>query len=156
MSTRELRQKRKQTKLQRRSKRKQTSVKPLRHPISPMGFQTRGQRKMSEVLLEFTECLATDDETLEFLEKRIAFGVVAWNATLVPEEAAEELVGAAIKSLDSKAAGILRILLDKYMKIKRERYSNDKRLVVEYSVSMTPDGPHLLVASAMPDPVPPV
>jgi len=106
--------------------------------------------KLSERIWEYAEPLLHAAANAE-AQKRVAqLAIIFWNAAMLSEAKVEELVRPTLHQLaggdprlETELLGIYLMMLER----KHKYFEDDRRLVVNYSLSDTPDGVHLLVAS---------
>jgi len=106
---------------------------------------------MSDVLMEFlepyTQFARTDDE----MEKLLPLAVVAWNASLLDSQKCQQMLEAIINVTPPSAKADLKSILEQMMKRRQKHFSQNRRMVLEYQLTRTPQGPHLAVVSTMPN-----
>jgi hypothetical protein len=106
--------------------------------------------KLSERIWEYAEPLL-DAATNAGAQKRAAqLAIICWNAALLPEAKVEELLRPTLQQLSGGDPRLERGLLSIYAMMierKHEYFEDDRRLVVDFSLSDGPDGVHLMVAS---------
>ena len=108
-----------------------------------------GQRKMSEVILEFLEPYLGDWETEDQFKELVGLGVIAWNAALFPGDKRVEVLDEMVESLPPEARSEMRALFTELIRRKDTRFASYKRVIFDYQVTMTSSGPHLTVLSSM-------
>ena len=143
--------KRKLTRNEKRLKRFEPLIDKLPEDIKSRSLftTTKGEAKLSAVLLDFLDPEIEDWETEDELRKLIGFGIVAWNAALLPPEEMKIEISTALSGLPLDTRIALKSVLDMLIRRKREYYADDRRLVLEYHLSMTRNGPHLSVVSSL-------
>jgi hypothetical protein len=108
-------------------------------------------RKMSEVLLEFIEPYLHYAQTGEILDRLVTTAVLAWNASLLPEEKRAEFLdeaGRAVFAEDGRqAADDFRSAMCDLVKRKQRLFSKDERIVVNYEFRTEHGRDKLVVAS---------
>jgi hypothetical protein len=120
------------------------------HPFADtkVVFEPPGVEKMSEVILEFLDPYIDGDETPEKLDRLVSFGVTAWNAALVPAAERDKLIQ---KSLAKTESGFQQEFLHWFGELIRRKetaFPDNKRFIISYQLTMTPDGAHLSVISS--------
>jgi len=111
-----------------------------------------GEEKMSEVLLEFIEPYDDQWQTEEQLRKLLVMAVLAWNAALLPVDEREKMIQDILKTMPPDIRSDGRAILDEMLRRKFALFADNKRAIVDYQVTSTPDGPHLSVMSSLPPP----
>ena len=108
-----------------------------------------GERKMSEVILEFLEPYLGDWETVDQFKEIVGLGVIAWNAALFPGDKRVELLEEMVRALPPEARSEMKGLFTELIRRKDTRFASNKRVIFDYQVTMTPSGPHLTVLSSL-------
>jgi hypothetical protein len=110
--------------------------------------------KLSAALLDFVEPFRKDAPTDEAFKKLIALAVIAWNATILPEDKRKELIDATINGIVTMAGEEWRKDAENSMamliKHKERYFADDKRLIVDYRLTETNKEYRLAVASFVP------
>ena len=98
-------------------------------PVSSGYAAAKGQRKMSEILLEFAAPLleAMNDEDVA-----LNLSMMAWNAALFAESRRNELLEAAASGIDEKLRADLRRIMIGMVDVKLTLYPEDERFMVGY------------------------
>lgn len=114
-----------------------------------MGTGQGGQeRKLSEVLMEFVGEIVPEDATEEEFGQSVELAVVLWNVALLPDDRQGEVLWRmrerANRGDDPFFAGRLHELVD----LRRRRYGDDRRMVVDFRIEETKRGRMLWVTSA--------
>jgi hypothetical protein len=109
-------------------------------------------RKMSEVLVAFIEPYLGDAPTRAMKERLVSTAVMAWNASLMPEDERTEFLDEAARAV---LAGSGKQAMDEFMSVvrdlierKQRLFSGDERIVVSYQFRAVRGGTQLAVASA--------
>jgi len=106
--------------------------------------------KLSEQIWEYAEPLLHAAPDTEAQKRAAQLAIICWNSTLLPESKLQDLLGPTIRSLADGDPRLESELLGIFVMMQARKYEyfrDDNRLVVNYSLSDTPDGVHLLVAS---------
>ena len=111
-----------------------------------------GERKMSEVLLEFIEPYSGQWTTQEQLEKLLAVALVAWNAALFSGSERDKFLQEMVQTMPPDVRPAMRAIVDEMMQRKLAHFASNRRVIISYEVTPTPSGPHVSVLST-PDPV---
>ena len=129
-----------------------------------------GGIKLSAALIELCEPFEPENLSTKEFEKLIALAAVAWNIAVLPKEERLEKLTAFIETMpnmkeeleteidtvlhdDSKdtdfaPATTMLHFIGAMIQRKDELFPNDNRLVLNYNVKDSPEGPHLTVSSA--------
>ncbi len=125
-------------------------------PLLPTGLQSGavtvlsgGAEKMSEVLMEFLEPYTKHWKTEEDLRKLLTLGIVAWNAALVTGSTRDELIQSTSEVIPPELRQGLRSILDEMIQRKESYFANNKRMIIDYELTMGPAGPYLSVISTL-------
>ena len=112
-----------------------------------------GQVKMSQVLQDFVEPHMDLADTEEAYGKLLALAVVAWNASLLPEEEQQEMIDrvleAGISAGDDELRAGLKGIVNMLIARKRAYFSEYTRDIIDFEVTDTGEGYHLTVASTL-------
>lgn len=105
--------------------------------------------KISQALTSFIAPYADAAETNEEYEKLFTLAVIAWNATLMDDEAQKELIEkTVIMHIDGETT---RAILNTFMERKALFFADDKRIVADFKITNFKDGRrHLAVAARIP------
>ncbi|MCI0463952.1 MAG: hypothetical protein L0Z62_44025 [Gemmataceae bacterium] len=104
---------------------------------------------MSEVLMEFLEPYTKHWKTEEDLRKLLTLGIVAWNAALVTGSTRDELIQSTSEVIPPELRQGLRSILDEMIQRKESYFANNKRMIIDYELTMGPAGPYLSVISTL-------
>lgn len=110
--------------------------------------------KMSQVLLEFLEPYADEWETAQELSDLVAVATLAWNATFAPVPEREQYLQSVLDTVPPAARDDVRGVVLDLMRRKIALFGEVRRMVLDYQVTETADGPHLSVMSTFPPPSP--
>jgi hypothetical protein len=108
-------------------------------------------QKMSQVILEFARPLLDSADGDAEYRNALAFAVLAWNASLVPEERRKELVhkhSSAFARAGGDLVAIQKAFSDLILR-KEQAYPEVQRLVVDYHIRESDGRRFLEVASTM-------
>ena len=108
-----------------------------------------GQLKMSEILMEFIEPYAVMARSEEDYRKLLSTALVAWNAALLPKAERREMVDSIINQAMPDAADDARLIIHEMIRHKDRHCAENNRAMLSYELTMTRDGPHVLVASTL-------
>ena len=116
-------------------------------------LNTNSRNKMSEALHKFIEpfsALARDQDTYKSV---VNIAVLVWNATVSDTETRQQMLTEFERSWANKdkrtqkiAAGLVKDMIRR----KDRHFSQDKRYILDFTVSVTRDGYHLAVVAASP------
>lgn len=104
-------------------------------------------RKLSQSLLELAEEIAPPHSEPKVFSAAVGLAVFIWNHVLLPEDKQGEawfLLRQRMKTADKPE---LEAELSRLLELRRTRYGNDRRFVVDYSLEHEAKGPCLTVAS---------
>lgn len=76
-------------------------------------------------------------------------GVVAWNAAVLPPESREAILDRAVNDAIPDGAEEFREVLSEMIERKQRYFGRFTRFILNYQLTMTPDGPHLTVLSTL-------
>jgi hypothetical protein len=105
--------------------------------------------KMSEVLLDFIRPYENTWQTEEQLQKLLVVAIVAWNAAVAGGSQGEELIRSTMATLPPDAQEDFLTIIVALVERKQRFFADNTRLIINYQLTMNPDGPHLLVASTL-------
>jgi hypothetical protein len=109
-----------------------------------------GQEKMSEVLLEFVEPYLQHGRTEEAVNKLLTVALVAWNAALVTGSQRDKLIQDTLQAVPAEVRPVMKNIIEEMMRRKETHFANNRRMIINYQLTMTPSGPHLQVLSTFP------
>lgn len=109
--------------------------------------QPSGETKMSEVLLEFIEPYSQYWKTKEELNKLLGVAVIAWNAALLPGNERKEIIENAVKVAPPEIRQDMKAIVEEMIQRKETHFAHNKRMIMNYQVTMTKEGPHVTVLS---------
>ena len=109
--------------------------------------------KMSDILTEYGEPLfeTIDSDNKAEYEKAIMMSIMLWNCAIMQEEPKNRKeVEKKLKPMmpDAESKSVVKYMLDR----KTEMFPDNKRVILNYELTETPDGLHLSVASTIPPP----
>lgn len=110
-----------------------------------------GEAKMSEVLLEFLEPYSEFWGNEDQMRKLITLALVAWNAALAPPENRDVLLRDTLEAVPPDTREGLKVILGELMRRKWSHFADNKRVIFDYQLTMTPSGPYLQVVSMLPN-----
>ena len=131
-----------------------SNLKPLTRMKLPDGTQlvpSPPDEKMSEILWDFISPYidaAEGDE--EQVNKLLSFATVAWNAAIAPIGKGQELLDKCLATFPAEARDEARKIMEDLMRRKILHFANCQRMIIRHELTMTPDGPHLVVMSTPP------
>jgi hypothetical protein len=112
-------------------------------------FSPRGEAKMSEVLLDFIRPYEDTWETEEQFRKLILVAMIAWNATLMPDEEGKKLIEDALNGLPPEAQEDFLIIMRDLIGRKLEFFADNKRMILDYELRWGDGEPFLSVISTL-------
>jgi hypothetical protein len=110
-------------------------------------FVPSGDVKMSEVLWEFLEPYADHWENEDQLRKLLNVGIIAWNSALFSGKERAEVIDDMLRRVPPGARQDMRDLIMPLIQRKDAHFSGNRRMIVDYQLTMQPSGPYLVVAS---------
>jgi hypothetical protein len=139
------RKKRKQRNLYESLKAELTKNLPL--DGSKIVIQPSGETKMSEVLLEFVEPYSQYWKTKEELIKLLGVATIAWNAALLQGNEGKKIIENAVKVAPPEIRQDMKVIVEEMIQRKETHFAHNKRMIMDYQVTMTKEGPHVTVLS---------
>jgi hypothetical protein len=106
-----------------------------------------GAAKMSEVLLQFLEPYAEHWKNEEQLHKLLTVALVAWNAALHSGKKRTEFIEEMVQAVPPDARPAMKAIVEEMIQRKEAHFAGNKRVILDYQLTMTPTGPHLAVIS---------
>jgi hypothetical protein len=143
----------------RKDRQKQKKRKARREKIARMQRNSPGGEvlvvphgglvSMSAVLIEFMEIDSQEWPDEELLRKTIVLGLVAWNAAVASGASREDLLRSTIGTLPPNVRAEARVHLITLIKRKEMLFPDNKRLMLDYKLTMQPTGPYIQVMSTL-------
>ena len=96
-----------------------------------------GEKKMSEVLLEFIAPWSQYCKTNEDLTKVLAVAVIAWNAALVPRGERIEIIENAGKAVPPEIYEDTKAIVEEMIQRREIHFAHNKRMIINYKVTIT-------------------
>jgi len=157
MGSREKKKKREQKKREQKKREQKKRAYSLKPGFPLEGFPPgalivappAGERKMSEVLLEFVEPYSEEWRTAEEVKKLLSVALVAWNAALYSGSKREQLIQQILEVVPPEVRSEMRAIIEKMIQRKVSHFASNRRMIVDYKVTMTREGPHLSVVSTL-------
>jgi hypothetical protein len=112
-------------------------------------LEPRRAIKMSAVLLDFIAPYAEQWETEDDLRKLLSLAVVAWNAALVSGSNRREVMDSLLAVVSPSVRQEMKALIEQMIHRKEHHFATNQRLIVDFQVTMTREGPHVSVASTL-------
>lgn len=134
-------------------RRKKTNRPPISAFLPPKVKVVRdnpGVEKMSEVLWDFVDPYLDSAETEDALRKLLTLGMAAWNAAVAGPTKGEELIRDLEQTLPPEAREHFRVIIDPLIQRKLRYFSDNQRIILDFTLTMQPSGPYLQVASTLP------
>ena len=111
-----------------------------------------GTEKMSEVIFRFVEPFKDDDGLVS--KGMLEIAIIIWNASFMPSDmqrkALEDVVNV-LPSDDSEARRDMFFIVNMLLERKRQYFSNNKRMIMDYHVTGSAHSIHLDVVSTVPE-----
>jgi len=98
------------------------------------------KEKVSTVLLEMIKPVLYTAQDEEDARGIVSMGVVAWNCGIIKQTMGEEKLKDAMKSFKSKESSEEKKLLDEYIDIKCNQYSQYNDYITDFKISFEHDG----------------
>jgi hypothetical protein len=143
----------------RKDRQKQKKRKARREKIARMQRQSHGEVlfdvprsglvSMSAALIDFMEIDSQEWPDEELLRKTILLGMVAWNAAVASGASREDLIQSTLATLLPNLRAEARFHLDALIKQKESLFPDNKRLMLDYQLTMQPTGPYIQVMSTL-------
>ena len=108
-----------------------------------------GQERMSEVLLEFIDPYTRGLSSDEAFDKLLNLGIVAWNAALLHGSERVGFIEDIVNAFPADIRQEGRAHLADLIRRKEKHFAHNTRMIVNFSWTMGPDGPHLVVMSTL-------
>jgi hypothetical protein len=147
--------KKKDQRKQKKKRARQARLRAQKHESASLGsiqVMPPGAEKMSEVILDFLEPWSQQCRTDADLEKLLPVALVAWNAAIASGSARDELIGSTLETIPREAQQDYLNIVGEMIRHKERYFAANRRLIIDYQVAMTPDGPHLSVISTLDQP----
>jgi hypothetical protein len=128
------------------------SLVPTELPENVLLVESPPGEKMSEVLLDFIEPYVDEPaDDVDNLRKVLVVAIVAWNAAIVPHAEGEKLIEICLDAMPETMHAEARAWLDELIRRKQQYFADNRRLIINYTVTMRPDGPFVQVMSTLSD-----
>lgn len=110
-----------------------------------------GEKKMSEVLLEFATPLTDELEDDDVFYRALNLAAIAWNASFFPIEEREKIISENINEVitNEHDREMTKAVLFKMILRKDEHFPNIKRMIVDLEISYIDGNLHLDVISSL-------
>ncbi len=116
---------------------------------SKIVVEPAGETKMSEVLVEFIEPYLKYWKTERELEVLLSTAIIAWNATLVRGSERSSLIENTIKVTPPEIRADTSKIIEEMMQRKELKFAQNRRMIVNYKLTMSKKGPHVTVLSTL-------
>lgn len=114
---------------------------------------SRGNEKMSAVLLKFLKPYLNTVNSLRDYKSLITLGIIAWNASLLPPEKQKEAVSIQLPKIVSKMPKNIKSdmmdIIKELMERKQKYFQGIRRLILEYTVEDKGENFDLSVVSSL-------
>ena len=112
-------------------------------------FNPEGEVKMSEVLPEFIKPYMKGVNTMDEHRKLLMFGILAWNAAILPEEKRQAMVNTLLANLGMQDDKEFRSIIEMMIERKMKHFAEIRRLIVNFELTDLGQRTHLSVASTL-------
>jgi hypothetical protein len=143
----------------RKDRQKQKKRKARREKIARRQRQSHGGEaltipqgglvSMSAVLIDFMEIDSQEWPDEEQLRKVILLGMVAWNAAVASGAARDDMIQSTIATLPPDVRAEARVHLNMLIQRKESLFPGNKRLMLDYKLTMEPSGPYIQIMSSL-------
>jgi len=106
-----------------------------------------GMTKMSDIIIQFIEPYNDLAQTYSEQMKLITAAIIAWNASLLPEDRSKAVIDRALGNIPSAEHKHTMEVINVFMKRKRRHFSEYKRPVIDFQLTEDEDEFHPSVAS---------
>ncbi|MFQ5340717.1 MAG: hypothetical protein ACE5F6_04130 [Anaerolineae bacterium] len=115
-------------------------------------YEPSGHVKMSDILDDFVEPYVGFTDTEEEYRELLSVAIVAWNASLLPEEDRQDMIDSIIEGMPALTEELeedFREIVKELMERKRRHFSEYRRMIIDFELTDTGSGYHLTVASLL-------
>jgi hypothetical protein len=128
------------------------SLVPTELPENVLLVESPPGQSMSEALLDFIEPYRDESaDDLDNLRKVLVVAIVAWNAAILPRAEGEKLIETCLDAMPEAMRADARAWLDELIRRKQQHFADNRRLIINYTVTMRSDGPFVQVMSTLSD-----
>jgi len=125
---------------------------PLASRLKKHGFKKvisapEGMVKMSDIIIQLIKPYNDLAQTYEAQRKLITVALVAWNATLLPEDKAQAMIDKILGGIPISERENARDVIRQLMERKRKHFPEYKRYIMDYQLTEDDQEFHLSVAS---------
>ncbi len=119
------------------------------HKNSTFVGTPKGLPKMSEVLIEFIDPVIEDSETYDERLTLLKIAVMAWNMSLLPENARQEMIEEFVTDLqdpldpDEIFVTAMQNIFEMLIERKLALYANDERIIEDFKLTEHEAGFHI-------------
>ena len=112
-------------------------------------YEPEGYEKMSEVVQDFIEPYMEYATTRETMGRLILLAILAWNASMLPDDKAKAIVKGAVNSqpLSKSDREMMIRVLEELIQRKKKHFAHYTRQILDYDLTETEDGFHLSIVS---------
>ncbi|MEI6702738.1 MAG: hypothetical protein WCL71_04275 [Deltaproteobacteria bacterium] len=115
----------------------------------PLKFEHRDEHKMSVVLLDFMEPILEYGKTDDELNNLLKLATTAWNAALFPPDTLAKCVDEMFTNIPFWQRRPMKAAFMKMVRRKQELFADNRRMIIDYHLRNTKDGPHISVVSTV-------
>jgi hypothetical protein len=139
-----------------KSRKQKNPADRLRSRMAEMGLPEpkkltvtpHGKKKMSEVILDFIGPYLPAAQSEERYRALLSVAVVAWNASLFPPSERSRILNSVIDKAMPYGSEDTKLVIEELVQRKERYFSDNKRMILSYDLTMTEEGTHLSVASS--------
>lgn len=116
-------------------------------------FSSTEEARMSEVLTNFIAPYRQEVDTEESYQRLLELAVMAWNTALLPEPEQQMMINTMLTEgfpkLNKEIEQGVRDILEQLITRKKQYFSENKRLIIDFELKDTGKDYHLSVASTL-------
>jgi hypothetical protein len=104
-------------------------------------------RKLSEVLLDFAEQIIPLNDDPKVVSNVVSMAIVLWNTPLMPPALQAESMDRFNRMLAAAGLPDAAAAAARWLELRQTNYRTDRRMVMDYNLEHTAQGPELSVSS---------
>jgi hypothetical protein len=113
----------------------------------PLKIEHRDEHKMSVVLLDFMEPILEYGKSDDELNNLLKMATAAWNAALFPPNTLEKCISEMFAGIPFWQRWRMKAAFMKMVRRKQELFADNRRMIIDYQLRSTKDGPRVSVVS---------